>query len=145
MKRWQKLQLLKHAFHIAGADKILLGFVAFFLVDAFVIWLVEPGITTYTDAIWFCFASATTIGYGDLTAVTLTGRIMTIILSVYALAATAIFTAVVTSFFLDYAKKNTQDSVYHFLDQLEHLSELSPNQLEELSKQVKIWRRNQKI
>ncbi len=143
MTKTHRLHLLRQAFRIAGADKILGCFFVVFLLIAALIWLVEPNVTTYPDAIWFCFASATTIGYGDVTAVTLLGRILTIILSIYAVAATAIFTAVITSFFLDYAKKNAQESAQHFFKQLEHLTELSPPELEALSKQVRQWRQKQ--
>lgn len=96
MRKRQTLRLLRRTFKIAGADKIIGGYLVSFFILAIPVWLVEPNIKSYFDSLWFCFASATSIGYGDLTAVTLLGRIATVVLSVYSIAVIAIFTAVIT-------------------------------------------------
>ena len=85
----------------------------------------------------FYFASATSIGYGDFAAVTLAGRIITVVLTVYSIAVIAIFTAVITSFFMDVARFRANDSAHKFIDDLEHLPDLSKEELEALSQRVK--------
>ena len=109
-KRRRTLRLLKDAFKTAGADKIFSGYILWFFISAVPIWLWEPNINTYQDSLWFCFASATTIGYGDVSAVTLFGRIITVFLSIYSIGVVAIFTAVVASFFTDIARLKASDS-----------------------------------
>ena len=99
--------------------------------------LIEPGIKSYGDSLWFCFASATSIGYGDIIATTLIGRIISVVLTVYSIVVIAIFTAVVVGFFNDMAKVRANASVQKFTDDLEHLPELSKEELEDLSKRVK--------
>ena len=125
------------AFKSVGADKIMLVYVVWFFVAAIPIWLIEPGITGYGDALWFCFASATSIGYGDLVATTVIGRIIAIILTIYSIAVIAIFTAVVVGFFNDMAKVRANESMQKFTDDLEHLTELSKEELQDLSDRVK--------
>lgn len=140
-KRKQTLRLLKEAFRTAGADKIISGYIVWFFIAAIPIWIWEPHIDTYQDSLWFCFASATTIGYGDVAAVTLIGRIITVILSIYSVAVIAIFTAVVTSFFTDMARLKASDSAREFSDDLEHLEELSKEELKILSQRIKEYQK----
>lgn len=134
-------RLLKDAFKTAGADKIISGYILWFFISAVPIWLWEPNINTYQDSLWFCFASATTIGYGDVSAVTLFGRIITVFLSIYSIGVVAIFTAVVASFFTDIARLKASDSAREFSDDLEHLSELSKEELEQLSQRIKEYQK----
>ena len=140
-KRRRTLRLLKDAFKTAGSDKIFSGYILWFFISAVPIWLWEPNINTYQDSLWFCFASATTIGYGDVSAVTLLGRIITVFLSIYSIGVVAIFTAVVASFFTDIARLKASDSAREFSDDLEHLSELSKEELEQLSQRIKEYQK----
>lgn len=135
IRRYRKI--LREVFHIMGADKIIVSYFIFFFIMAFIIWIVEPNIKTFMDSIWFCFATATTTGYGDITAISLIGRILAIILSVYSIAIVAIFTAVITSYFMEQAKIRAKESAREFIDSLQHLDELSKEELRELSAKVK--------
>ncbi len=130
-------KLLRETFRISGADKVLGSYCVFFVCIALAIWAVEPAIVSLQDAFWYCFAAASTIGFGDISAVSGAGRALTVILSVYSVGVVAIFTAVITSFFMEVAKARSKDSVQEFLYDLEHLPELSPEELKELSEKVK--------
>ncbi|MBQ1507623.1 MAG: two pore domain potassium channel family protein [Ruminococcus sp.] len=138
----QRRRLLRQSFKIAGADKILTVYLIFFLMISLIIWLAEPGIESYADSLWLSFQAATTIGFGEITAVTHIGRIACVILSVYSIAVIAIFTAVITGFFMEAAKKLAQDSAKEFMDELEHLPELSKEELADLSERVKKFRKH---
>ena len=135
--RRKNRRLLRQAFKIAGADKILVSYLIFYIIATFLIWFTEPDIKSVYDSLWYCFAVATSVGFGDFTAATHSGRIITVILSVYSIGAIAIFTAVLTSYFLDIAKAKASDSAREFLDDLEHLTELSKDELKALSERVK--------
>ena len=137
MKKGQRRRLLFKAFKIVGADKIMLVYIIWFFIAAIPIWLIEPNINSYGDSLWFCFASATSIGYGDIAAETLIGRIIAVILTVYSVAVIAIFTAVVVGYFNEMAKARANESLHQFTDDLEHLPELSKEELEDLSKRIK--------
>ncbi len=137
MKKRKVFRMLLKSFKTAGADKIIGGYLIWFFASAIPVWLIEPNIKSYGDSLWFCFASATSIGYGDYVAVTIVGRIITVILTVYSIAVIAIFTAVITSFFTDISRFRASESSRKFLDDLEHLPELSKEELEELSKRVR--------
>ena len=140
MNRRKYRRLLRQAFCTAGADKVFYIYFAIFFLSAVFIWLADRAIDRFRDSLWYCFAVATTVGFGDFAATALPGRIVTVILSLYSLAAVAIFTAVITSYFMDVAKSKASDSARAFLDDLEHLQELSPEELKELSARVQKFR-----
>lgn len=67
----KKLKRVWHIMKVVALDKLLIGFFFFVLFLSLLIQFVEPNITTYGDALWYCFNVITTIGFGDYYAVTL--------------------------------------------------------------------------
>ena len=130
-------RLLRQSFKITGASRFFGSYLFAFILTAVLLFVIDPGITSLQDAFWYCFAAATTIGFGDIAAVSLTGRILTIVLSIWSLIVVAVFTALITSFFMEVAKARANESVQEFLDDLEHLPELSKEELAALSEKVK--------
>ena len=139
MNRKKVWRLLFMSFRIAGVDKFFYSFIVFFIVMAVVLRFAEPSIITFGDSLWYCFAVVTTVGFGDIAAVTPAGRILTLILSLFSIVTMAVFTAVIASFFLDLGKAKASDSAKGFIDDLEHLPELSKEELEQLSSRVKTF------
>ena len=137
MNRLKNIRILRQAFRQADVDKVFKGYLGCFVVVAFVIWLAEPSIDTFLDSLWYCFSIATTVGFGDIAAATLLGRLLTMILSIYSIGVVAIFTAIVASFFMDTTKSRASESVREFLYDLEHLPELSKEELQALSDKVR--------
>lgn len=133
----RRRKLLIQAFKSSGVDKIVGSFLIFYLLASLVIWLIEPTITNYFDSLWYSFAAMSTIGFGDITATVLITRIITVLLWIYAAIVIAIITAVLTGYFMDAAKLRANESIQEFLSQLEHLPELSKEELEALSERVK--------
>lgn len=133
----RKLKVLKQILKKTNADKLIAGFVAFFLVEALIILLVEPDIKTYWDAIWYLYAVFSTAGFGDLVAVTVIGRILSILLTIYTLLIVAIVTGVVVAFYNDLVAMRYKASKAEIQDQLEHLETLSKEELAELSRKIR--------
>lgn len=79
------------------AAEIILGL--FFLIFAFsVLFTLLEGMP-YGDALWFCFATVTTIGYGDFTVVGLLSRILAVILGIYGIIVVALITSVIVNLY----------------------------------------------
>lgn len=69
---------------------------------------VESGITSFPDALWYCFATVTTIGFGDMTAHTPVGRVLTVLLGLYGLIAVAVITSIIVNFYNETSGKNDE-------------------------------------
>ena len=76
------------------------------LVGSLVIWLIDPEVDfpDFATALWFTLQTVTTVGYGDVTPVTLIGRTVAGVVMVVALAFMTIVTALVTSTFIEAAQ-----------------------------------------
>lgn len=120
-----------------AADRLVLGFVAFFLIDALLVMLAEPGIDRYGDAIWYLYAVFSTVGFGDFVAVTPIGRILSIILTVYAILIVAVVTGVIVAYYNEIVAVKYKASKAEVLDKLEHLEELSKEELAEISARIR--------
>ncbi len=119
------------------ADRIIYGFLAFFLISAFIVWLAEPGIKTYWDSIWYMYSVFSTAGFGDLVAVTVIGRILSIVLSVYTILVVAVVTGVIVAFYNDLVSVRYKASKAEIQDKLEHLEDLSKEELADLSRKIR--------
>ena len=81
------------------AAEILFGIVLLIVAISLVLPYLEEGIATFTDALWYCFAIVTTIGFGDFSAETAPGRILSVILGLYGIIVVAVITSVVVNFY----------------------------------------------
>ena len=81
------------------AGEILLGLFLLMIAFSLVLMHNEDSIHTFEDALWYCFAVITTIGFGDFAAVTAIGRILTVILGVYGIIVVSILTSIIVNFY----------------------------------------------
>lgn len=135
----KKLRILRAVLKKTQADKIIAGFLGFFFLCALIVLLIEPDITRYSDALWYCYAVVSTIGFGDFVAVTFVGKLCSVLLTVYSLFVIAIATGVVVSFYQNLVEQQRKETTTLFLDKLERLPELSKEELKEISEKVKKW------
>jgi len=117
-------------------DRIIAGFVVFLFVASAIIAAVEPGIHGLGEGLWYSFVACTSIGFGDLVAVTFTGRLLTVIITIYEILIVAMFSGVVVSYYLEVVHRRENETLTAFLDRLEHLTELSDEELSEMQDQV---------
>lgn len=84
-----------------------------------------PGANIHTagDALWWAFATITTIGYGDHYPVTVTGRVVAVVLVVFGLSFFGTFTAYVASFFLERAQLKEETEIQHLIREVRKLRE----------------------
>ena len=81
------------------AAEILFGIVLLIVAFSLVFPYLEEGIATFNDALWYCFAIVTTIGFGDFSAVTPLGRILSVILGIYGIIVVALITSIIVNFY----------------------------------------------
>lgn len=138
MKVWRRCyRILRRT----GTLRIFMGFLAFLCGASAVLVLAEPDIYTFGDGLWYCFVAATTIGFGDICAVTRVGRIVTVLVGAYGILMTAMVPGVVVSYYMEYLKIQQKETVSVFLEKLERLPELSEEELAELSERIRRFER----
>lgn len=74
----------------------------YIVVTSIIMFQIEPAIfDTYWDALYWATVSLTTVGYGDVTAATLAGRLFTVLSTFVGIAVIALPTGVVTAGYLE--------------------------------------------
>ena len=84
-----------------------------------------------SDALWWAFVTTTTVGYGDLSPVTISGRIVAIVLMVVGIGLLGSLTSTITSFFLnsDSATEFSTDKIDMVITMYDSLSEQEKNEI----------------
>lgn len=132
----KKLRLFFTVVKRCKADKITIGLIISFFIVSLTIMYVEPQINNYGDALWYTFASASTIGFGDEVVTTTLSRILTVFITLFALVWTAVFSGVVVTIYMEVIERTAKETTSQFIDKLEHLSELDKSELQELENRV---------
>ena len=78
-----------------------------------------------------------TVGFGDIIAKTIIGRILTVLLSVLTIFVVALVTGVVVAFYNDIVSMQYKAVKAEALDKLENLDKLTKEELKALSEQIK--------
>lgn len=109
--RYEKVKLLLNILIKTHTFDVLICLLSFIIAFSFMFPMVETNIPTFWDAMWYCFTVVTTIGFGDFYAVSLVGRILTVILGIYGIVVVAILTSVIVNFYNEVSKdkNNAED------------------------------------
>ena len=122
-------------------QRFVITYFLFILLSCFIIMAVEPGINNIWNALWYIFALITSTGFGDFIAVTLVGRVVSIILGIYSIFVIALLTALVVDFYQEKMRIRQNESIMLFLDEMERLPELSKEELTDMSEKVKDFKK----
>ena len=90
------------------AVEILSGLIILVFAFSLLFTSIEPGMTNFLDALWYCFALVTTIGFGDVTALTITGRVLSFILGAYGIIVVALITSIIVNFYTELKSEDAE-------------------------------------
>ena len=94
-----RMDVLKTIIRKTYASEIILGLLLLIFAFAYVFKFLESGIETFEDGLWYGFAIVTTIGFGDITATSLIGRILSVVLGIYGIVVVAMITSIIVNFY----------------------------------------------
>ena len=104
------------------------------------VWLADPTTNTLGDGLWFSFQAVSTIGFGDITAAGPVARVTTVVLSVVSIFYIALITGVVVSYCNAMVRARQEGTLAHFMDNLERLEDMTPEELAAFSQRVREYR-----
>lgn len=104
-----KLKVLFKIIRKTYALEILYGLFILLFCFSFVFYLQEPSIVTYADALWYSFSIITTIGFGDFSAITPLGRILSVVLGLYGIIVVALLTSIIVNFYNEISKNKDEE------------------------------------
>ena len=88
------------------ATEILAGLVVLMFAFSIILTVTEPTLNNFADALWYCFAVVTTIGFGDFTCTSVIGRILTVLLGIYGIIVVALITSIIVNFYNETSAKS---------------------------------------
>jgi hypothetical protein len=132
-----QMSILIRSLKLVHFEKILAVYLVFYFIFSLFIWYCDPDIKDLSDALWFTFQTVTTIGYGDVQATSVLGRILTVILAIYSIAIVAIFTGIIAGFYVEVVKAKGNEEVMNFLNTLERLPEMDHDELVRISERAR--------
>lgn len=131
------LRLLWRVIRATRSDVLIVLLLISILACSGLFVAIEPQMHTYGDALWYCFSLITTIGFGDITAQTMLGRTLSILMGLFGILVIGVFVGVVVAYYNEFLRARQGESLEVFANKLEHLPDLSHEELVELSAQVK--------
>ena len=94
-----RLDLLKDIAKRTYAAEIIFGLLLLMLSFSALLIFIDPAFEDYGSALWYCFAIVTTIGFGDISATTVIGRVLSVILGIYGIIVVALITSIIVNFY----------------------------------------------
>ena len=89
--------------------EIIFGMLLLMVAFSVLLTSIEKGMETFGDAMWYCFALVTTIGFGDISATTIIGRILSVILGAYGIIVVSLITSVIVNFYNEVKNEPDED------------------------------------
>ena len=132
-----QFNLIARCYKLVHFDELVITYLIVYFIVSMIVWALDPDIHDLSDALWFTFQTATTIGYGDELVNNGIARIVTVLFSIYSIVLVAIFTGILAGYFVEIIKSEARDSAVNFLLDLERLPEMSHEELVELSRRAK--------
>ena len=82
----------------------------YIIISALIIFSVEPdSFNTFFDAVYWATVSLTTVGYGDIYPVTVLGRLIAMISSLFGIAVVALPAGIITAGYMNEIQKNDEE------------------------------------
>ena len=103
-----RVDILKDIIRKTYAGEIIFGLLVTMVAFSFVLAFFDPAFTSFWQALWYCFAIVTTIGFGDVTATDALGRCLSVILGIYGIVVVALITSIIVNFYGEIKKVNSE-------------------------------------
>lgn len=115
---------------------MLAGFAVFYFLDCLVLWLCDPHVPSYGDALWLGFNIFTSIGLGDYTVTTLAARIAAVLLGVYGAVIAAYLPGLCASAYFDQISRKQKAAFQNHQQELSNVAKMSHEEKAKLAQTI---------
>lgn len=137
----KKMRILWQVIKQTRSDEIILSYLMFVFIDALVIFLVDPAIKSYGNALWYCCVVIFTVGLRFKWLRFFIKNCNYRTLDIFC-SGTGNCNGCVVNFYSQLIRIRQEDTMEAFVYKLENLPDLSKEELKELSLSVKRLRKN---
>lgn len=130
------LHSLNYFIHNHLYKLLLIILLIYTTISSIFLYTLEDSIHSFEEALWFNLVTAATVGYGDITPVTPTGRALSTLTILIGIITVAILTAYLTSIYNENRDRELQKSFYSSVRVAEENNRLLNRQLELIEKKI---------
>lgn len=132
-----KFHMIGKIIRNAGLGYITAVFIVAFFACAAIITFDCDSVGNYGTALWVCFQTVSTIGFGDVPIDCAVSRVVVVLLSIMSIFYLAVITGAVVAYCTQMLHKDAETSIEMLAAKAEHLEDLSKEELAELSKAIR--------
>lgn len=124
-------------------DRVLAVLFILIFVSAIPIQILEPSITTYTDAVWWAIVTSTTVGYGDITPVTVIGRLIAMVLMLFGIGLLGLVTSSIATYFVSQKKEDKEEdhTITYLKNEVGRIHTMNDRELERLKSVIDTFKK----
>ena len=122
---WRATRELRAIARQNGLGYVLMAASALVALGGLVLRLVEPGVRSYGEALWWAIVTVTTVGYGDIAPRTPAGRVVAVVLMLIGIGVIGMLTSSLASYFLGTRQRAGHPTIEHIRERLVGWEEMS--------------------
>lgn len=136
---WRVTRDIRGVVKTNGLSYVLIATLCLILVGGMSITLLEPGIETIADGLWWSIVTTATVGYGDISPQTAGGRVVAVVLMLVGIGALGMTTGSIATYFIKPSQQFSGNChIAHIQKQLDHWEELSSEEKCQLIEILKV-------
>lgn len=121
-------------------DRVIVTAVLMIVAGGTIVTYTEPDIQSFADGLWWAIVTTTTVGYGDISPDTVSGRIVAVILMLAGIGIIGMLTSSITTFFIR-GEENEYPSIVFIKEQLSRADELTASEIQQMIALLKEFQR----